>query len=184
VKGFLFYETCPIAHLVEHPDSKSGGSLVQVQLWERNPSQKCGGFFIGRPTDNSAGFIFLNMKRQTALLLLLGFLWSPYLLAQEPYVRIAKIIVDSSQLKEYQALLKEGIATSVKLEKGVLKMYAVYEKDKPNHVTVFETYASKSAYESHIKTTHFQQYKNSTQQMVRSLELIDVVPIIYESKKE
>lgn len=124
------------------------------------------------------------MKRQFYFLLILGFLRSNQITAQEPYVRIAKIVVDSSLLKEYHAFLKEGIATSVKLEKGVLKMYAVFEKDKPNHITVFETYASKAAYESHIKTAHFRKYKNGTQQMVRSLQLIDVVRIIDESKKE
>lgn len=138
---------------------------------ERNPSYCC------------EGFLLLSMK-QAATLLLLGFLWSLHLSAQEPYIRIAKIIVDSSQLQQYQSFLKEGIETSVKLEKGVLRMFAVYEKDKPNYVTVFETYASKEAYESHIKTAHFQKYKNGTLAMVKSLELIDVVPIIYESKKE
>lgn len=124
------------------------------------------------------------MKRQLYFLLILGFLWSNQITAQEPYVRIAKIVVDSSHLSEYQSYLKEGIETSVKLEKGVLRMFAVYEKDKPNHVTVFETYASKEAYETHIKTAHFQKYKNGTLKMVQSLELIDVVPIIYESKNE
>ncbi len=124
------------------------------------------------------------MKRHLYFLLILGFLWSNQITAQEPYVRIAKIVVDSSLLKEYHAFLKEGIVTSVKLETGVLKMYAVSEKDKPYHITVFETYASKAAYESHIKTAHFQKYKNSTQKMVQSLELIDVVPIIDKSKKE
>lgn len=124
------------------------------------------------------------MKRHLYFLLILGFLWSNQATAQEPYVRIAKIIVDTSKLREYQSYLKEGIETSVRLEKGVLRMFAVYEKDKPNHVTVFETYASKEAYESHIKTAHFQKYKNGTLKMVQSLELIDVVPIIYESKNE
>lgn len=124
------------------------------------------------------------MKAYIYILLALGFLNSTTIHAQEPYVRIAKIIVDTSQLKQYQSFLKEGIETSVKLEKGVLRMFAVYEKDKPNHVTVFETYASKEAYESHIKTTHFQKYKNGTLKMVQSLELVDVVPIIYKTKKE
>lgn len=118
------------------------------------------------------------------VLSILVFSCSSDITAQEPYVRIAKIVVDASQLQQYQSFLKEGIETSVRVEKGVLKMYAVYEKAKPNHVTVFETYASKEAYESHIKTTHFQKYKNSTLKMVQSLELIDVVSIIYESKKE
>ena len=124
------------------------------------------------------------MKRQLYILFIISFLWSNKIIAQEPYVRIAKIIVDISQLKQYQSFLKEGIETSVKLEKGVLRMFAVYEKDKPHHVTVFETYASKEAYESHIQKMHFQKYKNGTFKMVQSLELIDVIPIIYESKKE
>ncbi|MEN9299738.1 MAG: hypothetical protein RLZZ429_2051 [Bacteroidota bacterium] len=124
------------------------------------------------------------MKRQLYFLLILCFVWINKANAQEPYVRIAKIIVDNSLLREYQSYLKEGIETSVRLEKGVLRMFAVYEKDKPNHVTVFETYASKEAYETHIKTAHFQKYKNGTLKMVQSLELIDVVPIIYESKNE
>lgn len=124
------------------------------------------------------------MKAYIYILLVLGFLNSTTIHAQDPYVRIAKIIVDTSQLKQYQSFLKEDIETSVKLEKGVLSMFAVYEKDKSNYVTVFETYASKEAYESHIKTTHFQKYKNGTLKMVQSLELVDVIPIIYESKKE
>lgn len=122
------------------------------------------------------------MKVQIYLLFIFAFLNSTTIHAQDPYVRIAKIIVDTSQLKQYQSFLKEGIETSVRIEKGVLRMFAVYEKDKPNHVTVFETYASKEAYESHIKTTHFQKYKNGTLKMVQSLELIDVVPIIYRTK--
>lgn len=129
-------------------------------------------------------FLLLIMKQKITILFILGFLWSTSSPAQEPYVRIAKIIVDNNQLASYQSFLKEGIETSVKLEKGVLRMFAVYEKNKPNHVTVFETYASKEAYENHIKTAHFQKYKNGTLKMVQSLELIDVVPIIYESKKE
>lgn len=104
--------------------------------------------------------------------------------AQEPFVRIAKIVVDSSQIEQYKLILREGIETAVKLEKGVLRMYAVYERGMPNYVTVFETYASKEAYETHIKTVHFQKYKTETLKMVKSLELIDVVPIIFSSKNE
>ena len=102
---------------------------------------------------------------------------------QVPYVRIAKIVVDSAQLENYKAALKEGIETAVRVESGVLRMYAVYDKDKPTHVTVFETYASKEAYESHIQTPHFKKYKTGTLSMVKSLELVDVIPIAFEAKK-
>lgn len=103
--------------------------------------------------------------------------------SQQPYVRIAKITVDSSQLEEYKMYLKSGIETSVEIEKGVLSMYAVYEKDRPNFVTVFETYASRAAYEGHIKTEHFQKYKTGTLKMVKNLELVDVIPIVFKARK-
>ena len=81
------------------------------------------------------------------------------------------------------SLLKEGIKTAVRVEPGVLRMYAVYDRTNPTHVTVFETYASKEAYESHIQTPHFKKYKTGTAAMVKSLELMDVVPIAFEEKK-
>src|SRR5689334_6483351 len=76
-----------------------------------------------------------------------------------PYMRIARIIVDSTQLEKYRAALKKGAETAVRVEPGVLSLYAVYDKDKPTHVTVFEIYASKEAYESHLQTAHFKKYK-------------------------
>jgi quinol monooxygenase YgiN len=100
------------------------------------------------------------------------------------YIRIAKIIVDSAQLENYKTALKEGTAAAVNKEPGVLMLYAVYEKDNPTHVTVFEIYADKAAYESHIQTPHFKKYKSSVEHMVKSLELVDVVPIALEAKEK
>ena len=105
-------------------------------------------------------------------------------IAQQPYVRIAKIVVDSTQLESYKTFLAEGIESAVRVEPGVLRMYAVQDKLKPTHVTVFETYASKEAYDLHIQTPHFKKYKSGTMSMVKSLELIDVDPIIFRAKPE
>jgi 4-carboxymuconolactone decarboxylase len=98
------------------------------------------------------------------------------------YMRIAKIVVDSSQSEQYKAALKEGIETAVRVEPGVLSLNAVYEKDNPTHVTVFEIYASEDAYKSHIQTAHFKKYKDTVKDMVKTLELVDVAPIALESK--
>ena len=49
-----------------------------------------------------------------------------------PMVRLAKIVVDSSRLDEYKAILKEEAEKSVQLEPGVLTLYAVSEKEKTN----------------------------------------------------
>src|SRR5262245_30680852 len=65
-------------------------------------------------------------------------------------VRIAKLQIDSLQLESYRAALKIEIETSVRVEPGVLTLYAVYEKNNPTHVTIFEIYASEGAYQSHI----------------------------------
>jgi 4-carboxymuconolactone decarboxylase len=98
---------------------------------------------------------------------------------QTPYTRIARITVDSGQLDTYLSFLKEGIETAVKKEPGVLSMHAVAGKAHPQRITIMETYASKTAYDQHIQTAHFQKYKQGTLSMVKSLELTDVVPIIH-----
>lgn len=106
--------------------------------------------------------------------------------AQPParYMRIARIVVDSAQLDSYRAALREGMEAAVRTEPGVISLYAVYEKNNPTHVTVFETYASEAAYQSHIHTPHFLKYKSGTRDMVRSLELVDVAPIALEAKSD
>lgn len=93
-------------------------------------------------------------------------------------VRLAKLVIDSTQLKEYNAFLREEIETSLKVEPGVLTLYAVAEKARPTHITILEIYASPEAYKQHIQTPHFLKYKNGTKTMVRSLELSEVDPLI------
>ena len=117
------------------------------------------------------------------LFLCLG-LWGGPAFAQEkaPLVRMARIVIDSSQLEAYKAALKEGIMTAVRVEPGVLSLYAVYEKGRPTHVTVMEVYADQTAYQAHLQTEHFKKYKRITKDMVKSLELVDVVPIGLEKK--
>jgi len=100
------------------------------------------------------------------------------------YLRIAQLIIDSTKLGSYKDALKEHAEAAVRIEPGVLMLYAVYEKENPTHVSVFEIYANVDAYNSHIKTPHFLKYKTTVQDMVKTLELIDVVPIALEAKKQ
>lgn len=89
-------------------------------------------------------------------------------------VRLAKITVDPAQLAEYNAALKLQMTTAVKLEPGVLTYYAVADKKEPSHITILEIYADIAAYQAHILTPHFKKYKATVQNMVKSLELVDV----------
>lgn len=47
---------------------------------------------------------------------------------------------------------------------------------------MFEIYDSKEAYESNIETADFKKYKTTTQCMVTSLELTDVIPLPWNPK--
>ena len=99
-------------------------------------------------------------------------------------VKIARLQIDSAQLENYKAALKEHAETAVRVEPGVITLYAVYEKNNPTRVTVFEIYANQQAYKSHLETAHFKKYKNGTKDMVKSLELIETVPIALETKSK
>ena len=101
---------------------------------------------------------------------------------QRPYVRVAQIELDAAQLENYKAIAKEQIETAIRVEPGVLTLYAVAEQDNPARVVVFEIYADLEAYRAHIETPHFKKYKAETQDMVKSLKLVDTVPIILGAK--
>jgi quinol monooxygenase YgiN len=106
----------------------------------------------------------------------LTLLMSSSLVAQETnqMVRLAKIKVDRLRLVEYNAALKEQMATAVREEQGVLTYYAVADKADPSSITILEIYADTAAYKAHIETPHFKKYKETVKDMVKSLELVDV----------
>jgi len=98
--------------------------------------------------------------------------------ARVQIVRLAKLVIDSAQLENYKALLREGIETATRVEPGVLTLYAVSEKDRPTHFTILEIYADADAYKAHLQTPHFIKYKTGTKDMVKSLELVETVPLV------
>ncbi len=99
-------------------------------------------------------------------------------------VRIAKIEIDSAYLESYKAAIREHTRAAIASEPGVLALYATHDKAHPTHVTVFEVYASRQAYEAHLKTAHFQKYKTGTLKMVKLLQLIDLDPIAFGAKPD
>lgn len=97
---------------------------------------------------------------------------------QDQMVRLAKLEIDPDQLERYKAILKEEIETSVRVEPGVITLYAVSEKNAPTRFTILEIYADSAAYKSHLQTPHFIKYKTATKDMVKSLELIESTPLV------
>lgn len=100
----------------------------------------------------------------------------------DPVVRIAELEIQPAQLDRYLEIVKEEMDTSVRLEPGVLALYAVAEKDKPYRLRFFEIYADEAAYQSHIQSPHFRKYFDSTQSMITSRVLIPATPVQLSAK--
>ena len=102
----------------------------------------------------------------------------------QPVVRLAELEIDPAQLNSYTAFLREEIETSIRVEPGVLNLYAVSVKGQPTQIRIFEMYASSSAYEAHLQTPHFLKYKTGTQGMVTSLTLLETEPVSLGAKSK
>lgn len=96
----------------------------------------------------------------------------------ERLVRIAELEIDPGQLEAYKHALREEIEASIRIEAGVLTLYAVSVKGQPNQIKLFEVYAGKAAYQAHLQSAHFLRYKSQTALMVRSLKLIETEPVL------
>jgi len=97
---------------------------------------------------------------------------------QRNYVQVADIEIDPAQLEPYKAAVTRQIETAIRVEPGVLVLYAVSETDHPARIRVFEIYRDMEAYRSHLETAHFRDYKAVTENMVRSLKLVRTTPIM------
>lgn len=100
----------------------------------------------------------------------------------EKIVRMAELQIEPAHLAAYTALLREEIEASVANEAGVLMLHAVAVKGNPANIRILEVYASREAYEAHLKTAHFLKYKTATADMVKSLELVELDPIAMRAK--
>jgi quinol monooxygenase YgiN len=103
---------------------------------------------------------------------------------QVPVVRVAELEIDVAQLENYKAAVREEIETSVRIEPGVLAIYAVAEKENPAKLRFFEMYADEAAYKAHIESPHFKNYVTTTQAMIVYRRLIDTVPVQLSAKRK
>ena len=96
---------------------------------------------------------------------------------QAMMVRIAEIELVPTYLNAYKAILQEEAAASIKREPGVISIFPMYQQEDSTQVRILEIYASKAAYEQHLKTAHFQRYKTTTLNMVKSVKLVNMKAI-------
>lgn len=69
-------------------------------------------------------------------------------------IRIAELDIDPAQRASFITAVKEEIDEALRIEPGVLAIYAVAEKDNPSRLRFFEVYADVEAYRAHLDSPH------------------------------
>ena len=95
--------------------------------------------------------------------------------------RIAEIEVNEGYLEQYLAAAHNVGTKSVETEPGVICIFPMQVKDSPNTIRILEIYRNEEAYQAHLQTPHFLEYKQGTLHMVKSLKLVDTNPLAPES---
>ena len=98
-------------------------------------------------------------------------------------VRIAEIEVYPQYLEEYLAFANEVDRLSIEREPGVICLYPMQSAEDSCQIRILEIYASDEAYQQHLKTDHFQKYKQGTLHMVKDLKLPTMKPLDPETMK-
>lgn len=99
-----------------------------------------------------------------------------------PDVRIVEVTVKREDIAEFRRIVVAEMRESMKVEPGVLAMYAVARKERPEQWIFFEIYADAAAYASHRETPHFQEYLSLTDDMLIDKGHIGVENIALQSR--
>ena len=91
--------------------------------------------------------------------------------------RLAEIEVYPKYLTEYLSYANEVDRLSVEREPGVVCLFPMQSAEDSTRIRILEIYASEEAYQQHLKTEHFQKYKQGTLHMVKSLNLPTMKPL-------
>ena len=96
-------------------------------------------------------------------------------------VRIAEIEVNEGYLEEYLAAAHNVGTKSVEIEPGVICIFPMQVKESTNTIRIVEIYRNEEAYQAHLQTPHFLEYKQGTLHMVKSLRLVATEPLAPEA---
>jgi quinol monooxygenase YgiN len=98
------------------------------------------------------------------------------------FVLVVELEIDPAQIDKFKAAIKENGETAVRVEPGCKSFNAVFEKENPTLVRLFEVYENADAFRAHLETPHFKKYAELTKDMVKSRKRIDNVPITLNVK--
>lgn len=103
-------------------------------------------------------------------------------MAQNTRPNLVMVEVKAEQNQQFKQIISAEMAQSLKVESGVLAMYATTLKNEPNKWLFFEIYADDNAYQAHRQTPHFQDYIKQTAEMVVDKQYIELEPAYFGNK--
>lgn len=83
---------------------------------------------------------------------------------------------------EFRNIVLPEMVESLKVEKGVLAMYAGTDSETPKRWYFYEIYASEEDYQLHRQTLHFLDYLRQTAHMSTRKDAIPVKPVFLRNK--
>ncbi|EEV5530728.1 antibiotic biosynthesis monooxygenase [Escherichia coli] len=83
---------------------------------------------------------------------------------------------------EFRNIVLPEMVESLKVEKGVLAMYAGTDSETPKRWYFYEIYASEEDYQLHRQTLHFLDYLRQTAHMSARKDVIPVKPVFLRNK--
>jgi len=100
------------------------------------------------------------------------------------FVLVVELEIDPAQLEPFKAAIKEIGETLVRIEPGCQGFSAVFEKDNPTRVRLFEIYENAEAFKAYLQTPQVEKYAEMTKGMIKSRNRIENVPITLNVKRQ
>ena len=103
---------------------------------------------------------------------------------QTPKTRtnFVSVTVKPGQNDAFRAVVMPEMAQSMKVEPGVLAIYAATAQNNPSQWYFFEVYADEAAYQAHRQSPHFQDYLKRTSELLQDKSFTDITPTLLMNK--
>lgn len=96
---------------------------------------------------------------------------------EKPFINVAEITLKPECREAFLAAVREEMRESLRVEPGVIALYAVADENDPNKLTSFDMYEDEAAYAAHCETPHFKKYIETTKDMAVSKSVKHVLPV-------
>ena len=168
--------------------SQIEADVLEIQPAEKGQKYEANGYALGTQLLNA---IKAN-PNDASILKLFALMFSITAATQETaaqvndeamIVRLAEIEVYPQYLAEYLKFAGEVDRLSVEREPGVICLLPMQTAEDSTKIRILEIYDSEEAYQQHLKTDHFQKYKQGTLHMVKDLKLPTMKPLDPETMK-